>query len=274
MKKRLLLFLTIFLLLPTIVFATINVDFNRPEMERPPRLVDDGDIISSEEESELIDKLDKVSDKLNFDIVIYTNNYLDNKTATEFADGYFDYNGFGVGPNRDGILLFLSMSERDYAISTSGYGITAFTDYGLSRLENEILPILGDGDYYEAFDKFIDSSEYYVNEARAGRVIDRGSQRMGLAEYGIMALVSLVGAAAISFGYVKSLESSHISKKRKYNANTYKNGVANIIPTRDMFLNRNITRVRRPRESSNSGGGSSTHTSSSGRTHGGSSGKF
>lgn len=273
MKKRLFLILTILLLIPTLVLASINVDFQRLG-EKPPRLVDEADLLDDSREEMILDRLNRVSKELNFDIVIYTNNSLGYKTATEFADDYFDYNSFGMGPNRDGVLLIISMDERDYAISTSGYGITAFTDYGIKKLEDELVDYLAAGDYFSAFDYFIDTSEFYVSEAKAGRVIDRGSRKIGLDEYGIMALVSLVGAAAISFGYVKILESTHISKKRKYNANTYKNGVVNIIPTRDMFLNRNITRVRRPRESSNSGGGSTTHTSSSGRTHGGSSGKF
>ena len=43
----------------------------------------------------------------------------------------------------------------------------------------------------------------------------------------------------------------------------------------DYFLYRTHSRVRKPREnSSSSSGGSSTFTSSSGKTHGGSSGKF
>jgi uncharacterized protein len=50
-----------------------------------------------------------------------------------------------------------------------------------------------------------------------------------------------------------------------------KPGSMNITERREMFLYSQIQRHKREKEKS---GGSSTHTSSSGRTHGGSSGKF
>ena len=42
----------------------------------------------------------------------------------------------------------------------------------------------------------------------------------------------------------------------------------------EKFLYKTIDKVARPKESKSSSGGSSTHTSSSGRTHGGAGGKF
>ncbi|MBQ7810328.1 MAG: hypothetical protein IJ346_05120 [Clostridia bacterium] len=47
-------------------------------------------------------------------------------------------------------------------------------------------------------------------------------------------------------------------------------GSMNVTSSRDIFLYRNVTKRAKPKESS----GSSTHTSSSGRSHGGGGGSF
>ena len=47
-----------------------------------------------------------------------------------------------------------------------------------------------------------------------------------------------------------------------------KQGSLQVTESRDIFLYRNVIRTAKPKETS------TTHTSSSGRTHGGSSGKF
>ena len=37
---------------------------------------------------------------------------LNGKTATKYADDYFDYNGYGLGNEKDGILLLISMKNE------------------------------------------------------------------------------------------------------------------------------------------------------------------
>ena len=91
--------------------------------EQPPRLVDEAELLIDDEESSLADKLDTVSDKWQCDVAIVTVDSLGNKTATEFADDYFDYNGYGYGDNNDGIMLVISMENRDWAITTHSFGI-------------------------------------------------------------------------------------------------------------------------------------------------------
>ena len=56
-------------------------------------------------------------------------------------------------------------------------------------------------------------------------------------------------------------------------ADYMKAGSLHINRSRDMFLYNHVTRTAKPKNE-DSGGGSSTHTSSSGETHGGSGGSF
>ncbi len=64
------------------------------------------------------------------------------------------------------------MDERKWAITTYGYGITAFTDYGLEYMEDEFLSYLSDGEYMEAFSKYATLCDDLLTQARDGHPYD------------------------------------------------------------------------------------------------------
>lgn len=127
-------------------------------------------------------RLQEISETYRCDVVAAIVQSLGHKTAEEFADDYFDYGGYGYNAvpdangttvDGDGILLLLSMEERDFAISTSGYGITAFTDYGIQQyIEPSVLPYLRQNKYREAFNAYADRCEELLQLAREGRPYD------------------------------------------------------------------------------------------------------
>ncbi len=73
-------------------------------------------------------KLGEISSRQKLDVVIVTENGLGGKSIRDFADDYFDYNGYGYGKGKDGILLLVDMDSRNYWMSTRGYAIDVFTD--------------------------------------------------------------------------------------------------------------------------------------------------
>ncbi len=143
-----------------------------------PTLVDKERLVSDDRAEALSKRLKEIGSAYKCDVVIVTVPTLGSKTAEEYADDYFDYNGYGYGAtpnaqgttiNGDGILLLLSMEGRDFWISTSGYGITAFTDYGIQTyLEDRFLPYLSRDDYAGGFNAFADGCEYLLKNAREG----------------------------------------------------------------------------------------------------------
>ena len=94
---------------------------------------------------------------------------LGGSSAQDYADRFFLNNGYGTGADRDGILLLVSMEDRDYHISTHGFAIDAFTGNGLLYLEDGFLSDLSDGNYYDAFRAYQDRAEdmlsYYDGSA-------------------------------------------------------------------------------------------------------------
>ena len=143
-----------------------------------PTLVDDADLLNESQEKALSEKLKEIGTAYRCDVVVVTVNSLEGKSAEAYADDFFDYHGYGYGAtpdangttvNGDGILLLISMAGRDFAISTSGRAITAFTDYGIQTyLEDKFLPYLSDNDYNRGFNAFADGCEYLLKTAREG----------------------------------------------------------------------------------------------------------
>ena len=135
------------------------------------RVIDDANIISESEEAELNDKIKDIQSN-NFDVVILTVNSLGSKSEQEYADDYYDYNGYGFDDEHSGVLFLISMGERKYHISTTGKGIKAFTDYGIGKIKDEVKPYLSDGEYYNACDKFLTMTKDFVTAYKNGKPYD------------------------------------------------------------------------------------------------------
>lgn len=274
MKKVLSLIVVIALLVALPVFAFAA------ESDKP-LLVDEAGLLSESEFSLLEEKLNSLSEELNFDIVVVTVDGLDGKSPMAFADDYYDYNGYGYGANHDGCLFLISMEERDWYVSTTGYGITAITDYGIDYIESAVVPYLSSGDYYGAFNEFAETVVDFVVEARNGSAYDIDNTIDGynpnerstgdkIKTVLICIAAGLIISLIVTFGIKRSY-----TKAVKFNRDARNYLVPNsmkITNSYDNFLYSTVTKVKIQTESSS--GGSSTHTSSSGTSHGGGGGKF
>lgn len=233
------------------------------------RVVDEADLFSTEEETSLEAKIQEIAEEYQFDVVIVTENQLGGKSPMAFADDFFDYNGYGYGPDRDGILFLISMEDRDWWISTRGYGLTAFTDYGLNHIGDAVVPYLSDGEYADAMEHFLTLTDEFLDEASQGTPYDVTNQKRNpLMTAGII----LLFVAVVSLVIMLILKSQLKSKRAQYAANPYvREGSFQLKRSQDIFLYSHVSKTKR---TSNSGGGSSSHTSSSGASHGGTGGKF
>ena len=239
-------------------------------------VVDNADLLTQTEENELSEKLQDISDELQFDVVVVTTNSTGSKTATEYADDYFDYNGYGRGSNNDGALFLVDMGDRKWAISTSGYGIEAIVDSALDDMEEEIVPYLKSGDYDGAFNEFADLTYDIVNDAKNGKSYSNSttSTTKNHKNIGTNLIVAFSIGAGISLIIILVYRSKLKPVKCQKDAKEYiVPGSFNLRRSDDVFLYFNITKVpiRKNNDSDDSG---SFHSSSSGSSHGGSSGSF
>lgn len=222
-----------------------------------PYVVDDAGLLTAEEKTQLEERSARFYADTGMELVILTVNSLDGKTAMAYSDDYFDAN-YG----KNGILLLIAMNEREWHISTAGTAIDAFNDVDLMGMEDGIMKYLPDGKYFKAFDRFLSDAEYYWNNEE---VTDfEASLAIGIPVGFIIALIAIL-----------IMRGTMNTKKEQHSAGNYQvTGSFNLRKHQDLFLYSNITKTEKPKDTDNNSSGSTVHTSSSGKSHGGRGGKF
>ncbi|MGN0171843.1 MAG: TPM domain-containing protein, partial [Acutalibacteraceae bacterium] len=87
-------------------------------------------------------------------------------------DDFYDYNGYGFGANKDGILLLISREDWDCWMTTAGYGITAITDAGREYISGRVLSELNDGEYADACTTYAELRDEFITQAKTGQPYD------------------------------------------------------------------------------------------------------
>lgn len=246
-----------------------------PLERQKPRLVDDADLLTTSEEERLLDKLDEISERQQCDVAVVTVNSTNGKTPQAFADDYYDYNGYGMGEGDDGVMLVISMEERDWYVTTYGFGIKAMTDDALDVMTIEVKSHLSNANYYEAFSVYADSCDDYITQAKNGKPFTR-SDVLDLDEIAEKAFISVVIALIVAFCVTAKLKAELKTVAPQRSASNYQRpNSLNITSGHETFLFKNVSKVKiQSSSSSGRSGGSRTHRSSSGRSHGGRGGKF
>ena len=236
-----------------------------------PRLMDTANLLSDAEEEKLLNDLDEVSERQKLDAVIVTADTLEGSDIVSFADNLYEYCRFGYGANKDGVLLLISIEDRDWYISTCGYGITAFTDAGIQYIGKQMKSDLSSGNYAAACQSFIQNCDEFITQARTDRPFDKSNlprEPMSAIWIPVSLFVGIVIAVIIVGGMKSALKTVRFQPEAK---NYIKDGSLNITQSRDLFLYRTVNRTEKAK---NNDSGSSTHSSSSGTPHGGGGGKF
>lgn len=236
------------------------------EFQNPP-IVDEAGYLMQEELKRLSSDLDSVRKKYNVEVAIYTESDMTSSTAEESADDIYDYNGYGAGENDDGILLYICSDTREYHFTTHGKGLDIFNSNGLAYIESEVLPHLLEDDYYEGFEAYIDAAGELLQMAKEGTPYN---EKHYSTKYliGVIATAFLIPLLVAFIMMKKRLKKMKTALENNYAANYVKPGSVRIDTSRDLFLYSRITKTEAPKSSSG------THTSSSGRTHGGRGGSF
>lgn len=227
-------------------------------------LVNDmADVLTYEEELELGDRLYNICEKYGMSFAIVTTDNTGDKTPEEYADDYYDYNDY----YEDGGVLLLSTDYNERHFSTSGEAIDAFNDKAFEYIfVDNVAEYFDDGDWYEGFSVYVELTEECVDAYCEGEkyppvsAFDIWKDRIIF--FGISLAIGIVIAVLIMR-----------SVKSKYKNVRFNSGAENYVvkdsfklnQSYDTFLYSTVTRTAKPKDNDSS----STHTSSSGNTHGG-----
>ena len=93
---------------------------------------DMADLFTDEEEKQLSEQAQVLSDTMKMEAVIVTTEE-NSDSAQVFADGFYMEGGFGTGSDHSGILFLIDMDNRELYISTNGQMIRYMTDSRIDR---------------------------------------------------------------------------------------------------------------------------------------------
>lgn len=250
---------------------------------------DQAGLMNADQQAMLDQKADELSETYQMDIVIVTTNSNDGKDVQSYADDFFDENGYGADKDGSGILLLVSMDTREWAFSTSGNGIYAFTDYSLEILSDELIPYLSSGEFYDGFSHYLSSLPTYLDAFQNGKPVDgyasdydpNSTEDVVYYEEpttfsDVFPLACIIGLVVAGIS-VAVMASNMNSRRKQTGAEDYLvDNSFQLQVNHDHFLFSNVTKTKRVQENNDNhgGGGSHVHTSSSGSSHGGRSGKF
>ncbi len=284
MKRTLLALLTAWFLLLSLPCSALAADL--------PRVVDNAGLLTADQAEDLEAMAQSLGKEYGMDVVILTEYSLGSQSPQDYADDYFDDNGYGLGSEASGVLLLLAMENRDWYISTHGDALYALTDHGIQGSMEEALRYFGDGDYYGGFWVWLSTLGSYFAAWETGAPADGYAGYAPDAYHGYREetvyydepaspnlLLSLgIGLAAAGITLAVMASGMNTKGAQRGAASYLRDGSFHLRTRQDLFLYSSVTKTARPQNQSSggsrSGGGSSVHRSSSGRRHGGGGGKF
>ena len=186
----------------------------------------------------------------------------------ETAYELYHQNTLGMGEDRDGVILLMSMSDRKYA--TFFYGPKAeyaFDAYGQELMEEEFLDDFRDDDWYDGFSDYLEVCAEYLERAEAGDPVRGDDSSAGGSDgsgIGTTILVCLGISAVIAMIVCLILRGKMKSVRKGTHADAYVTGSLNLTASRDQYTHTTETRTKIEHESSDSGGGGSSACSGGG----------
>ena len=198
--------------------------------------------------------------------------YYDVGSIENFSESFFLDFELGVGEDQNGILLALSMAERDYDLCAHGAaGHRAFTDYGKGVLaERYFLGAFGEDNWYAGFERYVDGCTEFLQLDAQGEPFGQATDPERLEDIRVLKwlaviLVPLLTALVVCLVMKGKMKTA----RRQAHADAYipRDGVR-LTRQDDVYLTTTQTRVKV--ETQKSGGG--TTVNSGGFSH--SSGKF
>lgn len=203
-----------------------------------PRLADSANLLTNEEEKLLSQKLDQLSQELQYDIVIVTVESVGNKSPGRYASDYFKNGGYGLGKDGSGTILLVSMEEGEWYIDYFGDEHLPYAE----DMTGYFLADLSYGDYYDAFEGFADGvKEEYVSATTFPFMKNL--------------FIALAIGFVIAFIIVTSMKSKLKTVASRDHAREYvREGSFNLTHERDLYLYSTVRRVAKPQNNSSRGG--------------------
>lgn len=224
------------------------------------KIFDEANLFTETEEEKMQEIAASLAEQFELDIVIVTTDDNRGKTSEQYADDFYDENGFGYGETADGMVYLINMDDREVYISTTGKARDLFSDAEIEEILDAVTPYLAEEDFSGSVDVFLDEvqlrmeylDENIAEEDEAWLTVEEIFIYLGISVFaggvtvGVMAMYNR-GRPTVNEGTYLERETFKITRKIDRHYNT-------------IVMQQKINR--------------SSSSSSSGRSHGGGGRKF
>lgn len=261
-----------------------------------PYVLDNAGLLSDSQRSSLESRAAELSEAHGCKLYIVTvdDHSEFNPDVYEAAKGIYTFYGLGYGEGKDGVLLLLSMNERDY--TTVGHGEKGETICGYESswlIEDAFLDNFRNNDWYGGFSDYLEACGQQLTKLENGEDITQGADIItgpNGQEYhsynapgeparmpaGAKIGIGIGAPCLIALIVCSTFKAQMKTAKERTSAEEYViPGSATLRVREDRFINRTETRTRINTDSGSGRGGSSGGSSfHSGGGFSGRSGKF
>lgn len=239
-------------------------------------VTDEAGLFTDSQRDALEQRAQEISERYNFGVYIVTledfQDYTSSSNIEKFAVQFYDDYALGYGEDHAGVMLMLSMAERDYDLDfNSKRANYAFTEAGRDWMENRFLVCFKGNDFYGGYTAYLDTCEEYLEAAENGTPVGEGQPSSADDEKLPPAIALIPGAVAALLVGIFTCAPMHTAKTKRDADQYVVRGSLNLLRRSDMFLHRSVS--RRPRQTENNDHSGGSHHYSSG-SHSGRSGKF
>ncbi|MBO5870678.1 MAG: TPM domain-containing protein [Clostridia bacterium] len=225
--KKFIVFLLATLVLCT-PFMTVSAESNYP------RLIDGADLLTPDEEAEILVRLNATSEEFEYDVVIVTAETFGFVSPYNFAVTMFQQGNYGMGENKSGVILVVSEKERKYYIEF--FGDSKLPEG--TAMEEYFIEYLRVNDYYGGLYAFAEAANDELSFSIGTNLL------IWLAVGLVVALI----VTSVMKGQLKSVRFNDTA--REYvRPNSF-----NLEHSRDLYLYSTVSRVAKPKQSSSSSG--------------------
>ena len=237
------------------------VDFLDPDA---PRVVDDADLFTDEQEAAFAETLAELREKFGSDFVLFTDMSTHGLSRAVYAADFYTFNGYGVGDDFNGMVLFICMEpgNRGWWTAATGDCRRLITEQNINQIDDRLEPYMLRGNYAEGV------ANYYEDMSR---LFATGHVPRAAWKNALLAIISMVLGAIVGGGVLLFLRSGMKTVTQAAEADEYLVKDSFVLRNRrDYYLRSHTTRRRIER--SGKGGGSSFsggYSSSSGRSFSG-----
>lgn len=145
-----------------------NAKRTTPNVDNTLKIYDYAKLIPEEKEQKIYEKIKKFISSYNMDMVIVTIDENPKSSSMDYADDFYDYNKFGIGANKSGVLFLIDMSNRKMWISTTGDAIEIYNDKRIDAILDYTYDKISKKDYSGCAEQFIKYATYFAKKGRNG----------------------------------------------------------------------------------------------------------